>query len=122
MPSSSVRVTLPTAEQSALAITQPQSYGTAGGVVVWKKVGCAFLGWYTGPPSSFLGRGTPPPDAYGPSFPAYVIQLLGDPIPGRPAINIEVVVIDAESGVQITILGGGEPPSGILGTTCGVTP
>ena len=57
--------------------------------VVWTKVGCEYLGLYTDMP---LHLETPNPR------PAYLVQTLGDPVPGHPSANIAVNFIDATSG------------------------
>jgi hypothetical protein len=69
-----------------------------------------FLGWYTAPPMPSIGS-TPP------TFPAYMVQVIGDPVAGWPGINVEAVVVNAETGERDTIYGGSAP---VMGTTCGV--
>ena len=111
-----VRITSAAAETRALA--EPgNGYGPDDAHVVWKKYGCVFLGNYTAPlmpthGQTFVAR----------TFPAYIVQTLSDPIANYPMINIGVAVIDAETGKWDSGLGGGDAPSGIMGTTCGVTP
>jgi len=111
-----VRITATEAERRALA--EPGGgYGPDGGKVVWKKVGCVFLGSYTAP--RMPNHGQPyVPDTY----PAYLVQTLADPIPNFSMTNIGVAVIDATSGEWVSGYGAGNPPNGIMGTTCGVTP
>jgi hypothetical protein len=104
-----VRIDVAVAEQTALAIG-PQSYGTKGGKVNWEQVGCVFLGWYVGPSMPRLGY-------VPPTHPAYLVQIIGDPVAGWPGINVEAVVVNAETGERGTIYGGTLP---IMGTTCGV--
>jgi len=109
-----VRLSVDLARQ--IALSEPGSgYGPGDDVVIWDKVGCAFLGWYTGPPMPRVGY-------VRPSYPAYLVQTLADPVPGFPMINIGVTVIDARTGETGMHTGGGAPPFGIIGTTCGVTP
>jgi hypothetical protein len=104
-----VRIGVETAKRTALAIGA-QAYGTEGGTVAWKRVGCVFLGWYKAP--SMPSVGYVPPE-----FPAYLVQVIGDPVKGWPGINVEAVVINAETGERDTIYGGSEP---VMGITCGV--
>jgi len=87
-------------------------------LVVWEKVGCVFLGMYTAPPMPTHG------DPYVPHpFPAYLVQVLADPIPEFPMMNFGVVVVDAATGeLKTQFGGGGRPPDGLMGTTCGVAP
>lgn len=109
-----VRTTVQDAERIALA-TGPQGYGTQGSVFTFTKVGCVFLGLYTGPQMPSYG--------YVPStFSAYLVQILAAPVPGWGALNVGVVVVDAQTGERGTTYGAGEPPAGIIGTTCGVSP
>lgn len=112
----SVRVTAAEAERTGLA-DAGIGYGPDGGRIVWKKVGCVFLGLYTAPRMPNHGQ-TYVPD----TFPAYLVQVLAKPVPDFPLANIGVVVVDATTGARRTAFGGGEPPSGIMGTTCGVAP
>jgi hypothetical protein len=107
-----VRVTRLAAEQTALA-EAGMGYGPDGARVVWKKVGCIFLGYFTGPPEPSFGY-TPP------TLAAYLVQVLDDPVPEFPGINVGVVVIDATTGDSLMSFGGG--PFGGMGTTCGVSP
>ncbi len=107
-----VRITADAAEYTALAIG-PQGYGSDHATVVWRKVGCIFLGWYVAPQMPSYGY-------VPPRFPAYLVQVLGDPVKGWPNINVEAVVIDAGTGERDTIYGSSDAP--IMGTTCGVTP
>jgi hypothetical protein len=90
-------------------------YGPDDARVVWKKVGCIFLGYYTAPQMPRIGY-------VPPEFPAYLVQVLADPVPAFPMINIGVVVVDATTGERSSTYGAGTPPDGIMGTTCGVTP
>lgn len=106
-----VRIPLAVAEQTALSIG-PQAYGTEGGQVVWKRVGCVYLGWYQAPMMPSYGY-------VPPTFPAYLVQIVGDPVPPEwRGINVEVVVVNATTGERDTIYGTGGSP--IMGTTCGV--
>jgi hypothetical protein len=107
---SEVRIPVVIAEQTALAIG-PQGYGTDDARVIWKRVGCVYLGWYRAPMEPSFGY-------VPPTFAAYLVQILGDPVKGWPGINVEVVVINAETGERGTIYGGGSTP--VMGTTCGV--
>ena len=109
-----VRTTVQDAERIALA-TGPQGYGTQGSVWTYTEVGCVFLGWYTGPPEPSYGY-------VPPIFPAYLVQILATPVPGWGTGNIEVVVVNAQTGERGAIYGAGAPPTGIMGSTCGVTP
>ncbi len=109
-----VTVTVSTAERIALAGPGP-GYGPGDSKVVWKKVGCVFLGWYV--------HEQMPSDGYvAPSFPAYLVQVLGDPVKGFPMLNIDILVINAYTGERAGGYGAGAAPAGIMGTTCGVTP
>jgi hypothetical protein len=109
-----VEVTAAEAQRTALA-DGAFGYGPDDARVVWEKVGCIFLGDYIGP-------GMPRVGYVRPEFPAYLVQVLADPVPDFPMINIGVVVVDATTGEQSTTYGAGAPPDGIMGTTCGVTP
>jgi hypothetical protein len=109
-----VRVTASEAEQTGLA-DAGMGYGPDDARVVWKKVGCIFLGYYTGPPMPRVGY-------VPPTLAAYLVQTLADPVPDFPMINIGVVVIDATTGDELGAYGGGEAPYGMMGTTCGVSP
>jgi hypothetical protein len=104
-----VRIGVETAKHAALAIG-PQPYGTEGGRVIWNRVGCVFLGWYKAPPMPSAGY-------VPPEFPAYLVQVIGDPVKGWPGINVEAVVVNAETGERDAIYGGSEP---VMGITCGV--
>jgi hypothetical protein len=109
-----VRVSADIARQ--IALSEPgMGYGPGDDLVRWDKVGCGFLGWYTGP-------GMPRVGYVPPSHPAYLVQTLADPVPRFRMINIGVTVIDARTGETGMHTGGGAPPFGIMGTTCGVTP
>lgn len=111
-----VRVTAAEAERIAMAAAG-MGYGPDGARIVWKKIGCVFLGTYTAPRMPTHGQ------PYVPNtFPAYLVQVLADPVPGWPMINIGVVVVNAVTGKGGTTFGAGLPPTGIMGTTCGVTP
>lgn len=112
-----VRVTRDEAEPTALA-SRGFGYGSDGELVVWEEVGCVFLGMYTAPAMPTHG------DPYVPNpFPAYLVQVLADPIPDFPKMNFGVVVVDATSGqLKTQFGGGGRPPDGLMGTTCGVEP
>jgi hypothetical protein len=57
-----------------------------------------------------------------PPIPAYLVQVLTDQAPDFPTMNIAVVVIDAVTGEVGGTWSGNSTPSGILGSTCGVTP
>ena len=107
---SQVQIPVTIAKQTALAIG-PQGYGTQGGKGEWKRVGCVYLGWYKAPMMPSYGY-------VPPTFPAYLVQILGDPVKGWPGVNVEVVVINAQTGERDTIYGSGPGP--IMGTTCGV--
>jgi hypothetical protein len=109
-----VRVSADFAKQTALSLPG-MGYGPSGDEVIWKKVSCVFLGWYTGPQQ-------PSRDYFPPTHPAYLVQLLADPAPGFPMANVGVTVIDARTGETGTHYEGGMPPFGIMGTTCGVSP
>lgn len=63
--------------------TSPEKWGDDGGEVTWTTVGCVFLGWYEEPPIRSHGEAVSP-DA----FPAYIVQVMGDPVPGWPGINV----------------------------------
>jgi hypothetical protein len=106
-----VRVTITEAKHTAFRDRSPGT-GSENAVVVWKTFGCVFLGRYRGE----IRDGTPR------TFSAYLVQALGDPVPDYPVINIGVVVVDAETGVMGSTYSGGEPPNGMMGTTCGHTP
>ena len=109
-----VRVTASEAEGTALA-DAGSGYGPDDARVVWKKVGCIFLGYYTEPMQPRLG--------YVPrTLAAYLVQVLADPVPDFPMIHIGVVVIDATTAERLTTYGGGDAPNGIMGATCGVSP
>ncbi len=112
-----VRVPRNEAEPTALA-SRGSGYGSDGELVVWEKVGCVFLGMYTAPPMPTHG------DPYVPHpFPAYLVQVLADPIPEFPMMNFGVVVVDAATGeLKTQFGGGGRAPDGLMGTTCGVAP
>lgn len=111
-----VRTTAADAERRALS--EPGGgYGPDGGQVVWKTVGCVFLGSYTAPRMPTHGQPYVPT-----TFPAYLVQTLADPVPGFSMANVGVAVVDATNGQWQSGFGGGEPPSGIMGSTCGVTP
>lgn len=109
-----VRVTAAEARRTGLA-DGGMGYGPDDARVVWKKVGCIFLGYYTAPQMPRIGY-------VPPEFPAYLVQVLADPVPAFPMINIGVVVVDATTGERSSTYGAGTPPDGIMGTTCGVTP
>jgi hypothetical protein len=105
-----VRIPVATAEQVALAIP-PQGYGPAGATVVWKRVGCIYLGWYRAPLMPSVG--------YVPRrFPAYLVEVIGDPVKGWPEINVAAVVVNAQTGAPVTTYGNSASPG--MGTTCGV--
>jgi hypothetical protein len=108
-----VRTAVQDAERIAFA-TGPEGYGTQGSVFTFTKVGCVFLGFYTGEQMPSYGY-------VPPTYPAYLVQLLAAPVPGWGALNVEVVVVDAQTGERGPIYGAGAPP-GLMGTTCGVTP
>lgn len=103
-----VKVTAATAERVALD-QRPAEYGSEGGKIVWTHVGCVFLGYYGGMAMPSVGY-------VPPEFPAYLVQVIGAPVAEFPGTNIQVVVIDAETGEA-----GGMFSSGttVLGTTCG---
>lgn len=109
-----VRTPVNAAEQTALS-DRGMGYGPDGARVVWKKVGCLFLGWYTGEQEPSIGY-------VPPTYPAYLVQVLAPAVPGFDLINIEVIVVNARTGERGPAYGGGPAPSGIMGTTCGVTP
>jgi hypothetical protein len=110
-------VRTPRAEADATALaSRGFGYGPQGKKVVWKKVGCVFLGMYTRP--SMLTHGQPSPAL---PFPAYLVQVVADPIADFPMLNLSVVVVDAVTGELGTQFGGGLPPNGMMGTSCGVT-
>ena len=103
-------VQLPADAAQRLALTTaPQEFGDDGDTVVWKRVGCVFLGWYRGRHMPRLG--------YVPeTYPAYIVQVIGDPVKGWPDINVMAVVINAETGDRGARLGASPP---LMGTTCG---
>jgi hypothetical protein len=105
-----VRVSAATAEQTALAIG-PQPFGTEGRQVVWQRVGCVFLGWYRAPNMPSIGYKPP-------TFPAYLVEVIGDPVQGWPGVNVQAVVVNAQTGERDAIYGGSAP---VMGTTCGVS-
>jgi hypothetical protein len=107
-----VTVTRTEAEQVALA-DPGMGYGPNGSRVTWKKVGCVFLGYYTGMQEPSIGY-------VPPTYPAYLVQVLADPIPDFPMLNIGVVVVNATTGERGTTFGAGQPPYGVMGSTCGV--
>jgi hypothetical protein len=108
----SVRVTAAEAERLALSEPGP-GYGPDGAKVVWTKVGCVFLGYYRAPDMPSYGY-------VPPEFTAYLVQTIGAPAPGFPGLNVEVVLIDAQTRAMGPWYGFGPTP--VLGTTCGVTP
>lgn len=108
-----VRAGSATAKQTAL-VQPPAQYGNSGGKIVWTKVGCVFLGYYTPYEPRHLGP-TPDPSSY----PAYLVQVIGAAVPGFPGYNIQVVFVDAETAQVDGIISNGGP---LLGTTCGVLP
>ncbi len=108
----SVRLTVATAEELALADLGP-GYGSDHARVIWTKVGCTFLGYYTGPMMPRLGY-VPPTEV------AYIVQTLAPPMPGYPGLNEGIVDVNAFDGRMGTRSGSGMEP--ILGTTCGVEP
>jgi hypothetical protein len=89
--------------------------GPGGGQVVWKEVGCIFVGRYTGEQMPEVGY-------VPPTYPAYLVQVLADPVARFPLISIGVMVINARTGEFGPQYGGGTEPFGIVGTTCGVRP
>lgn len=90
--------------------------GSVEHVVIWKKAGCVFLGMYE-------NRLPLPHASPGPPFPAYLVQVLADPIPDFSKLNIAVVVVDARTGAQGSgFSGGGPSPYGAMGTTRRVKP
>jgi hypothetical protein len=104
-----VRVSAAQAKRVALA-QPPAEYGK-GGKIVWTKVGCIFLGSYT-------PRQMPVPNYVPQPFPAYVVQVIGAPVPAFPGYNIQAIVIMAETGrVAESFSSSGT----VLGTTCGVS-
>jgi hypothetical protein len=107
-----VRVTITQAKHTAFRDRSPGT-GSINVVVVWKTFGCVFLGRF---------RGEQMPHSTPRTFSAYLVQALGDPVPDYPVINIGVVVVDAETGEMGATYSGGEPPNGMMGTTCGHTP
>jgi hypothetical protein len=109
-----VSVSANAAARTALSRPGP-GYGPDGAKVAWNAVGCIFLGWYTGERMPRVGY-------VPPTYAAYLVQVLGDPVPEFPLINIGVAVVDAHTGEFQSEYGGGPPPFGIMGTTCGVTP
>jgi hypothetical protein len=109
-----VRVTAAQARRTGLA-DDAFGYGSGDARVVWTEVGCIFLGYYTAPQMPRVGY-------VAPEFPAYLVQVLADPVPDFPMINIGVVVVNATTGEQRTTYGAGTPPHGIMGTTCGAIP
>jgi hypothetical protein len=109
-----VTVTADQARLTALSVG-PQPYGEQGRVVVWTKVGCEFLGWLQEPQMPNHGQPATPR-----AYTAYLVQLLGDPVPGWPGINVELVVVDAVTGERGMSMGGG--PTAFMGSTCGITP
>ncbi len=107
-----VRVTSADARKEGLA-QPPGGYGSNGGRIAWTKVGCIYLGYFTGPPMPTAGY-------VPPEVPAYVVQVIGQPVPDFPDLNIQAAVIDAQTGKALTMYSTtGEP---VLGTTCGVSP
>jgi hypothetical protein len=106
-----VQVTAGTARRLALA-QPPAEYGTAGGKILWTKVGCVFLGYYKEP--QIGTQGYVPPE-----LPAYLVEVMGGPVPGFSGANTAVVVLSAETGRAFEMFGSGEL---VLGTTCGVSP
>jgi hypothetical protein len=107
-------VTRRDAERLALASVPPGvGHGEESLLTAWEKVGCVFLGMYTAPGS--------PHDEPQP-FPAYLVQVLADPVPDYPQSNIGIIVVDAVSGEFRTQHGEGPAPFGVMGTTCGVAP
>jgi hypothetical protein len=110
-----VRTTAADAERRALA--EPGGGYGSHYQVVWRKVGCVFLGSYTAPRMPNHGQPYVPD-----TFPAYLVQTLAEPVPGFSMLNVGVAVIDARTGEWVSGKGGGDPPNGIMGTTCGVKP
>lgn len=110
---------LSTAQLAAVHVTATQAKHTAmrdrspGWGVIWKTFGCVYLGMF-----QYHQVRDPSPRTYA----AYLVQVLGDPVPDHPIINIGVVVVDAETGNLGRMYGGGEPPNGMMGTTCGHVP
>lgn len=110
-----VRIPVDEAEETALA-SRGMGYGDDGELLIWKKVGCVFLGWYSAPQMPSHGE-----DVVRPTYPAYLVQVLADPVPGFPGINVAAVIVDARSGKLGTTFGAA-PHGGVLGTTCGESP
>ena len=108
----SVRLTVATAKENALADPGP-GYGPDDAHVIWAKVGCAFLGYFTGPMM-------PSPGYVPPTEVAYIVQTLAPPVPDFPGENQGIVEINAITGTMGTRYGSSMQP--ILGTTCGVKP
>jgi hypothetical protein len=113
-----VAITRTQAEQTALA-NRGFGYDDANGNVkeiVWEKVGCVFLGYriersLVGPPPRPVHEGS-----------AYLVQVLAGPVPGDPGLQVVIVEVDAVTGGSVGAFGGGGPPPyGVFGTTCGVT-
>jgi hypothetical protein len=104
----SVRLTVTDARRLALADPGPR-YGPGDAHVTWEKVGCVYLGYYTGPMQSSLGYRLP-------QF-AYLVQTLAPPVPNYPGLNLGMIPIDAKTGSMGTRFGGYD-----LGTTCGAVP
>lgn len=108
----SISVTKAQAEASALR--QPGfGYGPGNSTIVWAKVGCAYLGVFRAPHQPRLGYDPP-------TYPAYLVQLIGSPVDEFPNLNIGLEVVDARTGVVGSSYSFGDGP--ILGTTCDVTP
>jgi hypothetical protein len=103
---SNVRVTRTQAQHTATRDRSP-GWGT-----IWKTFGCIYLGMF---------QEHHPGDNNPRSYAAYVVQLMGTPVPDHPIINIGVVVVDAQTGELGPTLGGGDAPNGMMGTTCGRT-
>jgi hypothetical protein len=111
-----VRITAAQAERVGLA-TPGTEYDLAGDTISYTKVGCVFLGYYTGPPFPSVGY-------VPPTRPAYLVQVISAPVPRFPLMNIALIYVDAQTGDRVWNSGtdgGGSLPFGILGTTCGAS-
>jgi hypothetical protein len=109
-------VSITRTEAERIALADPgMGYGPDSSRVTWKKVGCVFLGYYTGMQEPSIGY-------VPPTYAAYLVQVLADPIPDFPMLNIGVVVVNATTGERGTTFGAGQPPYGVMGSTCGVSP
>jgi len=109
-----VSISRSTAAEKALSLSGASSGGN-GPAIVWKEIGCIFLGWFS-TQRFHLRDPAPPPYA------AYFVQVVAHRVPAVQLGNVGVWVVDARTGQSSVGFGGGSPPFGVLATTCGVNP